>query len=300
MIKDVSQILSEYKVDCPKWLPSNIMYETIMGSYAYGVSKELSDIDIYGWCIPPKRIIFPFTDTGHIYGFDEQFESFRSFQKHNINVVNENKQEKVYDVTIFNIVDFFNLCTKNNPNLLETLFTPAHCVINNTIVGQMLREKRHLFLSKRIWFTFKGYAYSSLKKLRNKERSNPKRKSDIQLHGFDTKFSYHAIRLLLEAEQLLDGDMELDKNKDFLAEIRQGKISEDEIHKIFNDKEKELEQKYNNCSLPKEPPKSEIKKLLVECLDYHFSNNEEGIDLKFDREKDLLNRIGNIIDEYRR
>ena len=35
----------------PKYLPTNTMYETIMGSVAYGVSSDTSDMDVYGFCI---------------------------------------------------------------------------------------------------------------------------------------------------------------------------------------------------------------------------------------------------------
>jgi len=38
----------------PRWLPGNVQYETIMGSVAYGVSSDTSDVDVYGWAIPQK------------------------------------------------------------------------------------------------------------------------------------------------------------------------------------------------------------------------------------------------------
>jgi uncharacterized protein len=43
----------------PRWLPGNVQYETIMGSVAYGVSSDTSDIDVYGWAIPPQDDVFP-------------------------------------------------------------------------------------------------------------------------------------------------------------------------------------------------------------------------------------------------
>jgi hypothetical protein len=41
------------KVNPPGWLADNLCYETIMGSVAYGVSAETSDMDVYGICLPP-------------------------------------------------------------------------------------------------------------------------------------------------------------------------------------------------------------------------------------------------------
>ena len=40
----------------PTWLPDNVHYETQMGSVAYGVSSDDSDIDVYGFCIPKKML----------------------------------------------------------------------------------------------------------------------------------------------------------------------------------------------------------------------------------------------------
>jgi len=46
-------------VKSPGFVPDTVQYETIMGSMAYGVSNDSSDMDIYGFCIPPKDVIFP-------------------------------------------------------------------------------------------------------------------------------------------------------------------------------------------------------------------------------------------------
>ena len=59
----------------PRWLPGNVQYETIMGSVAYGVSSDTSDVDVYGWAIPPKEDIFPHL-RGEILGFGKQAKRF--------------------------------------------------------------------------------------------------------------------------------------------------------------------------------------------------------------------------------
>jgi hypothetical protein len=52
----------------PRWLPGNVQYETIMGSVAYGVSSDTSDVDVYGWAIAPKDDLFPHL-RGEVPGF---------------------------------------------------------------------------------------------------------------------------------------------------------------------------------------------------------------------------------------
>lgn len=63
----------------PHFMPSNVMYETIMGSIAYGVSSDQSDRDVYGFCIPPKEGVFPHLD-GEIPGFGEPKKRFEQFR----------------------------------------------------------------------------------------------------------------------------------------------------------------------------------------------------------------------------
>ena len=54
----------------PHWLANNVCYEVITGSNAYGVSSDNSDLDIYGWSIPPVGLVFPHV-AGYVQGFDK-------------------------------------------------------------------------------------------------------------------------------------------------------------------------------------------------------------------------------------
>jgi uncharacterized protein len=60
----------------PKWLLANTCYLTTMSSQAYGVSTDNSDLDVYGFCIPPKDIVFPHLG-GVIPGFGNQGEEIQ-------------------------------------------------------------------------------------------------------------------------------------------------------------------------------------------------------------------------------
>ena len=155
-------------LDGYRWMPDNMHYITMMGSVAYGVSSDTSDTDIYSFCIPPKEELFPHL-RGEIVGFGHAKHAnnrFKNFQQHHIKDVGAEKQ---YDINIYNIVDFFQLVMENNPNMIDSLFTPQFCVLHSTRVGQMVRENRKMFLHRGAWHTFKGYAYAQLKKCRPSE-----------------------------------------------------------------------------------------------------------------------------------
>lgn len=157
VVKDLTDI-GLIKPD--RFIPDNVIYETIMGSVAYGVSGDTSDMDVYGVCIPSKEIIFPHL-AGHIHGFGRERKEFHQFQQVGIKT-----QDKVYDLSIYNIVKYFQLCLENNPNMIDSLFTPHFCVLHITSVGGMMRDARRMFLHKGAWHKFKGYAYSQLHKMK--------------------------------------------------------------------------------------------------------------------------------------
>lgn len=150
----------------PKWMSSNIAYMVIMGSAAYGVNQDDSDQDIYGFCIPPKGIVFPHTE-GIIQGFGNQGDKFNVWTEHHIKHPDDAKRE--YDFAIYNIVKYFSLIMENNPNMIDSLFVPANCVIHATSIGQHVRENRKMFLHKGAWHKFKGYAFSQMGRIKSKK-----------------------------------------------------------------------------------------------------------------------------------
>jgi len=145
----------------PPFVPESIQYETIMGSFAYGVSSDNSDLDIYGFCIPPKDVIFPHL-RGEIIGFGKKTKRFEQYQQHHILIPGDKKAS--YDIQIYNIIKYFQLCMENNPNMIDSLFTPERCVLSSTKIGNMVRDQRKIFLHRGAWQRFKGYSYSMLHK----------------------------------------------------------------------------------------------------------------------------------------
>jgi predicted nucleotidyltransferase len=236
-----------------------------MGSEVYGASNGNSDKDVYGFCIPPKEIVFPHL-AGEIEGFGRQRKRFEQWQEHHVKA-----EPYTYDCTVYSIVKYFQLCMENNPNMIDSLFTHVHAVQAQTSIGQMVRDNRRLFLHKGAWHKFKGYAYSQLHKIETKERANPKRQADIDNYGYDLKFGYHLVRLMLEVEQILiDGDLDLTRHSDQLKAIRRGEWTIGQIKQFFSDKERQLEQVYHDSKLPHSPNEEAIKSLLLNCLEQHY------------------------------
>jgi hypothetical protein len=136
-----------------------LLFETVTGSHAYGLSLPSSDVDIKGVFVLPKE---------QFYGLDY------------IPQVNDAKNDEVY----YELRRFLELLYKNNPNLLELLHSPADCIRYKDPLFDSI--KAELFLSKKCKNTFANYAWSQIKKARglNKKIANPMSKKRKEILDF--------------------------------------------------------------------------------------------------------------------
>lgn len=125
-----------------------ILFECISGSKAYGLNTEKSDTDIRGVFYMPKK---------DFYGF---------------NYVPQISNE-TNDIVYYELGRFIELLSKNNPNILEMLATPEHCILYKNEL--MKKIKITDFLSLLTKDTFVGYALSQIKKAKglNKKMFHP-------------------------------------------------------------------------------------------------------------------------------
>lgn len=121
------------------WVKENglLIFETITGSKAYGLDTPTSDTDIRGVYVVPKTMYYSLE-------YPEQ-------------VANETN-----DVVYYELRRFMELLSKNNPNIMEMLGVPEHCVLHKHEVMNHLRPE--LFLSKLCEKTFANYAFTQIKK----------------------------------------------------------------------------------------------------------------------------------------
>ena len=297
----IQKLTKKKLIKPPKFLSTAVQLEVVMGSVAYGVSSDNSDLDVYGFCIPERSSVFPHTN-GEIQGFGKQIQRFEQYQQHHIidpNALGGKGQE--YDFAIYGIVKYFQLCMDNNPNMIDSLFVPRRCILYSTQVGELVRENRKLFLHKGAWHKFKGYAYSQLHKARNSvPEQGTKRREDYDKHGYSTKFAYHVVRLIDEVEQILtEGNIDLTRNREQLKSIRRGEWEKDKITEYFEEKEKYLEKLYIDSKLQHKPDEKLIKNLLLSCLEHHYGSLDGCINIteseglkavrKLERIQDILN-----------
>lgn len=135
-----------------------------------------------------------------------------------------------------------------------------------------------------------------LEELLNQNPATGKRKKLYVKYDHDSKYGYHLVRLMLQAEQILmERDLDLRRNKEMLKNIRNGEWSIEDYEEFFERKESELDKLYQNSdALPHEPDQEKIKGLLMDCLRSFFNNLEDDfVDESVYRRK--LNEIKKIV-----
>ncbi|MCP4543040.1 MAG: hypothetical protein GY832_38480 [Chloroflexi bacterium] len=276
----------------PFW-ETNLIYQVIIGSQAYGLSTEVSDLDTCGVCIPSRR---------HLLGL-------ASFEQH----VDHTPTQ---DIVVYALVKFVRLALKCNPNIIEALYTmPEHIIFINDY-GQQLREHRYLFLTRKAGQTFSGYAISQLRRIERHHRwlvdppdhqpaqqefggravdgrfkfpdhdaerayrdalkhwnhyqewrrnRNPDRAELERRYGYDTKHAMHLLRLLRMGMEILEtGEVHVYRpDQEWLRAVREGALGYEEVLALASEYEGRLAVLEKTSSLPEEPDLERAEKLVM-------------------------------------
>jgi uncharacterized protein len=214
-------------------LYERVIYRCVIGSQAYGLAGEGSDIDRRGIYLPPADLHWS------LYGVPDQLE-------------NEDSQEAYWEVQKFLV-----LALKANPNVLECLYTPM--VEKATPLAEKLLAMRPCFLSRMVYQTYNGYVLSQFKKMQ----------ADLRNQGqVKWKHVMHLIRLLLSGIGILrDGfvPVRVEEHREQLLAIRRGEMPWAEVE----DWRLRLHHEFNIASeatrLPERPDYEQANAFLVEA-----------------------------------
>jgi uncharacterized protein len=212
-----------------------VQFQCVVGSRAYGLDTETSDIDRRGFYLPPARLHWG------LVSMPEQLESQR---------------EECY----WELEKFIRLALKANPNVLECLYSPLVEVC--TPLAQELIEQRQIFLSRHVHRTYNSYVLSQFKKLEQDLRNQ---------HALRWKHVMHLIRLLLSGIVVLrDGfvPLRVDQHRERLLAIRRGEIPWEEVEEWRLDLHRILDEALASTSLPEHPDYERANEFLVRARRY--------------------------------
>ena len=167
-------------------LGKNIAYLTLAGSISYGTDNEKSDTDIRGFAVESVDDLL----TGKAF---------------------EQVEDRTTDTVIYGLRKFFHLCTGGNPNVIELLGTKPEHILYMNEAGKKVRDNAEIFLSKRAFKSFAGYATAQLRRLQNAlaHDSYPEREKNqhilksIESMMISNREDYEAISFKLTDDEIL-------------------------------------------------------------------------------------------------
>jgi len=178
----------------------------VTGSHAYGVSTADSDRDYVELYVEPAD---------HVTGL---------YRATNIQKIVNGE-----DVSRYPLRNWAHLVTQGNPNMVELLYIEpewAHPMWTNYV----LPVREHM-LSKSAGFRFLGYAQSQTIAIERGMNGHVQRPELIEAHGYDTKYAYHALRIVREGLRLMKlGWLEFPlPDAEYLQAVRRGEVSKQEV-----------------------------------------------------------------------
>lgn len=142
----------------------------VTGSHAFGTAIKTSDIDLKGFATPPiDHLLSPYK---HFEQHDEQYklkdypfdvEVMYYTNKYGI----KTNPEEILDQSIYALDKFFKLASDCNPNIMSILFADRDNILFSDDIADELRKYKYAFLSAKVRFTYSGYAYAQLKRIRS-------------------------------------------------------------------------------------------------------------------------------------
>ncbi|VTU01187.1 Nucleotidyltransferase OS=Oscillatoria nigro-viridis PCC 7112 GN=Osc7112_4161 PE=4 SV=1: Nuc-transf [Gemmataceae bacterium] len=210
-----------------------VVYRVTVGSRAFGLSTESSDEDRRGVYLPPADWHWSLTKP------PEQVESFAP---------------GVEEVD-WEIEKFVRLALHANPNILETLWSPAVLFCDET--GDELRSIRTCFLSRHLYRTYSGYVLSQFRLMRRGYDATGR---------FKAKHAMHLIRLLHSGIHAMAGGevrVDVQEHRDELLAIRHGKVSFEEVSKRALDLDRQFQEAFTRTALPEKPDTERANRFLI-------------------------------------
>lgn len=206
------------------------LYECVVGSHAYGLANDGSDVDIRGIYLAPFELI----------------NTLNPCPSH-ISYINESG-----DYCYYELKKYLELALKNNPTILEVIYTNMGNWVNN--LGQELLIHRSRLLSSSAYKTYSSYSLHQHKKTTGKARM-------------------HAVRLLLSAIHLFrEGEplIHVGAYRDLLLDIGRSTNRDEQHVRIYEDLYRELTDvaQSNPAGLPPTPDRAWANSFLLSCREW--------------------------------
>lgn len=256
-----------------------------VGSGVHGTAVGgQDDRDEMGICLEPPQLV---TGLARVpSGTDRQQTPivFEQYERHTVwdqpgGLANRSGTGDL-DVIIYSARKWARLALGGNPTVLLILFAPDTETMFRNEPGVELVENAHRFVSCQAAGRFLGYLRAQKAAMTGESGAHTNRPELVAVHGYDTKFAMHALRLGLQGIELLTtGRITLpvpQPDRDQLRAVRSGEIKLAQVLDEIEAAEHRLEGLRDSPAVPPEPDRHWVDDWL------HRSHLQYWTELKLD------------------
>ena len=233
-----------------------------VGSGVHGTSiAGQDDRDEMGLCLEPPQFITGLARVPNGIAGLSPSVPFEQYERHTAwdrpgGVANRSGAGDL-DVIIYSARKWARLALDGNPTVLLVLFVPDDEVVFRAPAGAELAANAHRFVSRMAADRFLGYLGSQRAAMTGQSGAHTNRPELVAVHGYDTKYAMHGLRLGLQGVELLTtGRMTLpvpEPHLGYLRSVRRGERPLAEVLDAIRAAEADLETLRTSASVPGQP-----------------------------------------------
>lgn len=179
-----------------------------VGSGVHGTSiTGQDDRDELGVCLEPSQFVTGLARVPNGVRGVGPSVAFEQYERHTAwdrpgGVANRSGAGDL-DVIIYSARKWARLALAGNPTVLLVLFVPDEEVVFRNDTGAELVSNAHRFVSRLAADRFLGYLQGQKAAMTGQAGAHTNRPELVAVHGYDTKYAMHALRLGLQGVELL-------------------------------------------------------------------------------------------------
>lgn len=233
-----------------------------VGSGMHGTSVTgQDDRDEMGLCLEPPQFVTGLARVPNGTRGQAPLVAFEQYERHTAwdrpgGLANRSGAGDL-DVIIYSARKWARLALAGNPTVLLVLFVPDEEVVFRNEAGAELARNAYRFVSRLAAGRFLGYLKAQKAAMTGQAGAHTNRPELVAVHGYDTKYAMHALRLGLQGIELLTtGRITLPvppPHRDTLRAVRRGDLRLAEVLGMITGAEARLTELRDSSALPGQP-----------------------------------------------
>ncbi len=239
-----------------------MILRTQVGSGVHGTAVSgQDDRDEMGICLEPPQFVTGLARVPSGVAGQQPVVAFEQYERHTVwdqqgGLANRSGPGDL-DVIVYSARKWARLALGGNPTVLLVLFTPDEETMHRTEAGAELVTNAHRFLSQQVADRFLGYLRAQKVAMTGETGAHTNRPELVAVHGYDTKYAMHALRLGRQGHELLStGTITLPmpvRDRDYLRAVRRGERPLREVVAAVEAAEADLERLREAPGVPAQP-----------------------------------------------